>query len=307
MFLWLFIFLIASIGVVIGGISLVGMTEKWAESVGVAKGWAGLFIVATITSLPEFATAISGVLEGYPNMVIGDILGSNFFNITVFSIFSFIWFNLLKESTDSDACKLIGWGLLFTSFIMFGILFKVDLFPVFLIYPLIVLSMFKRSKSEEVSKSPVKKSTILLGLLGSGALVAISGYFLIVSAGRLASLTSLTNTFMGTLFIAVVTSLPEVSTSWTALKRGSYSLFVGDLLGSNLFNFFILPIASFIYKGSMIEEASLTHIITSLGIMIVNSGVILLVSYRWRTIGLVLPVVYPLFIFMVNRGVESFA
>ncbi|MCD6363267.1 MAG: hypothetical protein J7M13_04630, partial [Synergistetes bacterium] len=268
---------------------------------------AGLFIIATITSLPEFATAISGVLEGYPNMVIGDILGSNFFNITAFSLFSFVWFNLLKKSEDSGAYKLIGWGLLFTSFTMFGILFKVNLFPVFLVYPLIVISMFKRSEGEAGSKSSSGGNAILIYLFGSGTLVAVAGYFLIVSAGKLATLTSLTNTFMGTLFIAVVTSLPEVSTSCAALRRGSYNLFVGDLLGSNLFNFFILPIAAFLYKGSMISEASLTHLITCLGVMIVSSGVLLLISHKWRALGLALPLVYPLFIFMVNKGVEGFA
>jgi len=96
MLFWLMIFLLSSAGVIGGGISLERVTEEWAERSGVTKEWAGFLILSIVTSTPEFATAISGAVNNYPDLVIGDILGGNFFNIVVFSLFSFLWYDLFR-------------------------------------------------------------------------------------------------------------------------------------------------------------------------------------------------------------------
>lgn len=301
---WLAIFLLSSLGVIGGGVALERVTEEWAERKGVTKEWAGFLILSIVTSSPELATAVSGALKSYPDMVIGDILGGNLFNVTVFSVLSFFWYNLFRCANRRVFFELIGWTIAFTTVMLFALRFKVNLLWVFFAYPLIAFRIFERS-DEEVKVLEKSRSGKGIGLYFavSISLVIISSYFLIVAGGKLSELMNLSDTFIGTLFVALVTSAPELSTSLAALARRAHGLCVGNILGSNILNFFILPIADLFFKGSIISSSSSMHMLTALSLLCVSLISLMSILFSLRYFRLLPVSLYIMTIFTLGKGV----
>ena len=100
-------------------------------------------------------------------------------------------------------------------------------------------------------------------------------------ADGIAELTGLGKSFVGTFFLAVSTSLPEIAVSIAAVRMGSVDLAVGNLLGSNIFNILILALDDIFYtKGLLLKDSSEFHIISVLSTIIMTAVVIIGLSYR---------------------------
>ena len=100
-------------------------------------------------------------------------------------------------------------------------------------------------------------------------------------AEEIAIASGLGATFIGTLLLAASTSLPEVAVSVSALRMGSLDMAVGNLLGSNLFNIFILAMDDLVYpKGSLLDDASETHIVSVFSTIIMSAIVIVGLTFR---------------------------
>ncbi len=303
MLFWLMIFLLSSAGVIGGGISLERVTEEWAERSGVTKEWAGFLILSIVTSTPEFATAISGAVNNYPDLVIGDILGGNFFNIVVFSLFSFLWYDLFRCINKRVTYELIAWNIAFNIILIFALYFRMNLFPVFLLYPFVAMRVFERSGDKTSFEGDNGGRRLKYYFIFAITLVIGSGYFLIVSGAQLSELMNLSNTFIGTLFVAIVTSAPELSTSFTALLRKAHGLCVGNVLGSNVLNFFILPIAAFFFKDPMVKVSSQAHMLTAMGLLISSLLLFVSLSFAFKKIRLFPVLIYLMVISLLGKGV----
>ncbi|KUK13801.1 MAG: hypothetical protein H5T91_04840 [Synergistetes bacterium] len=300
---WFIVFFLSSIGVVGGGIVLERATEEWAERKGVTKEWAGFIILSIITSSPELATAISGALKGYPNMVVGDILGGNLLNIAVFSLLSFLWYNLFRHLNRRVFFELIWWNIGFSFVMLFALKLKTNLLWVFLIYPLVAFRVFERPSELGVSHKSSSKANFVVYFGISVITVIVSSYFLMVSGAQLSKLTNITDTFIGTLFIAIVTSAPELSVSFTALLRKAHGLCVGNILGSNLLNFFILPVADIFFKGPFVAFTSSEHMVTVSGLIFASLLSLISILFSVKFLRLIPVVVYIVVIFFLSRGV----
>ncbi len=124
-------------------------------------------------------------------------------------------------------------------------------------------------RNEEISKSLRNRNYQSPALIVIGAAV-----FLPYFGERIAAYTGLGNTFFGTLFIAAATSLPELVVSLAALRMGALDMAVGNLLGSNVFNMFILGIDDVFYReGSLFKNISSSHLL-SVFITIIMTAVV---------------------------------
>jgi cation:H+ antiporter len=95
--------------------------------------------------------------------------------------------------------------------------------------------------------------------------------------------TRLNKSFTGTILLAASTSLPEVAVSIAAIKMGAIDMAVGNLLGSNLFNIFILAIGNFFYrKGHILVDASESHLVSVFAIITMTAIVIIGLTYRLK-------------------------
>jgi cation:H+ antiporter len=114
------------------------------------------------------------------------------------------------------------------------------------------------------------------------ALIVIAAAIYLPHLGEeITQITGLAQTFVGTLFIAISTSLPEVVVSFAAIKLGAIDMAFGNLFGSNLFNIAILAIDDIFYtKGALISNISETHVLSATAAIAMTAIAVIGLTYR---------------------------
>jgi cation:H+ antiporter len=313
--------------VVIGfaGVRLSRYGDIIAEKSGLSRGWVGLILLATVTSLPELVTGLSSVtVAEVPDIAVGDIMGSCVFNLLIIVLLDFLY---RKESVYTRARQgnvlSAGYGIALIGFAGFNLLLyrdetipsigHVGLYtPVILLLYLLAMRSLYRYEQEKLSEyvedrvelhpEMSLKQAVRGYVLASVAVVA-AGIWLPFIAKDLAAVMAWEQSFVGTLFVAAVTSAPEVVVTVAALRMGAVDLAIGNLFGSNLFNIAILAIDDLFYRqGPLLADVSLTHATSAFSAMMMSGlavvGLVLRpVSRVFRTvswISLLLLVIYLL-------------
>ncbi len=132
-----------------------------------------------------------------------------------------------------------------------------------------VFNLFILSLIDVRIKQPI---TSLIAYSANAVLVIGVALFLSYFTEQLAHQSGLSNTFFSTLFLAVVTSLPELVVSFAAIRMGAFDLLVGNLLGSNLFNIFVLALTDlFFTEGSLFANVNTQHLESVMVVLIMTA------------------------------------
>lgn len=302
MLLWLE-FIFCSGIIIICGTNLSKYGDVIAEKTGLGRAWIGLILLASITSLPELVTGISSVtFAGLPNLTAGDILGSCVFNLVILAL-------LDPMDKSSPIFSRVGQShLLSGSFgvLLIGIsavsIMAGDLVPsaghiglytpvIILVYAVGMRAVYLYEKrfinslvatAVETPKYPEKTLHKAIVLYAANAVIVVAVALLLpFIAGRLAVATGLGTTFMGTVFVAMTTSLPEVVVSVSAVRMGAPDLAIGNLFGSNMFNIAILAIDDlFYFKGPLFSNIEAAHASTALMAILMTAVALVGLTYR---------------------------
>ncbi len=223
----------------------------------------GLTIVAFGTSAPEAAVSISAALKGSAGLSIGNILGSNIFNIAfILGLTAMIYPLKVQTSTIKKEIPLalVGGVLLFVfaDDMLFGAnagwiiernegIALLVMFVVFLYYIIESAAGNKDLVFPEdafsVKQMSVKKA-VFIGCVGLSGVVA-GGYIVVWAGSTIALRLGMSETLVGLTIVAVGTSLPELVTSLVAARKKEADIAVGNIVGSNIFNvLFILGFSS---------------------------------------------------------------
>ena len=275
--------MLLEITLIIAGIALVLMGANWftdgasglARRLKVSELVIGLTVVALGTSLPEFMVSFLSVLQGSADMSVGNIIGSNVFNILVITGGSALMKPLVVERSmlvrDFPICAAASallCGFAFTNGLIArweGLLLVV-FFSVYL-YMAYRIAMKDRKEAHDVvleEKTPMLKLLLLI-VLGMASLV-IGGHVLVNNAAAVAREWGVAESVIGMTILAAGTSLPEFATSVVAAHKGSLGLAFGNVIGSNVFN-----IAFVIGCCSSIVPMKVTEIVPFDWIMFVGS------------------------------------
>ena len=303
MILWI-IFFLCCLTIFISGTKLSKYADIIAEKSGLGRTWIGLFLMASITSLPELFTGIGSVTySDVPNIALGDVLGSCVFNMIIFAFFYAFYlkktftiktykghtlsaiFNILLLSIVAlsifveEKILSIGWIGLYTFLIVLIYLIAIKFLYTFEKEHWKIF--FKETKSELKYENISLKPIIIKYTLN--AIVVIIAATLLPKIGeKLAEITGLGQTFVGNIFIALATSLPEVVVTGFAIRIGAVDLAIGNIFGSNMFNIFILAIDDFCYtKGALLSFVEKNHLISALSCIIMTS--IAIIGFLYRT------------------------
>lgn len=276
--------------------------DKIAEITGLGKAWVGLILMASVTSLPELITGISAVsIINAPDLAAGDIFGSCMFNLLILSVLDARIKKPLFSLVKSSHILVVIFGIILLTIVGIAIHLTNQIpsilwissftFLIFAIYIVSVWGIFKYEqadlmKSGETNNAYTTYDKVeLKKVIGNYALHALivicAAIFLPYFGENIASATGLGNSFFATLFIAAATSLPELVVSIAALRMGSLDMAVGNLLGSNIFNMFILGIDDLFYReGSIFSAISPTHLLSVLVVIIMSAVVALGLLFR---------------------------
>lgn len=294
---WLLFTAMAAV-VIIAGILISYLGNAIAVRTGLGGLWIGVALVALTTSLPELTAAASSGTLGAINLSAGDLFGSGIYNLAILAGIDLAHFRrrLLKSVTlghvvsgglaiimtaaaviliVSGSVPSIGWlswGSVILLFIYIDGVWLVKRNEE---------AIDKKELVRQTKKVEVKISALLIDRpwwhLGLGLVVAASAIFIaaplmIVSANNISVATGLKETFFGTLLIAMVTSLPELAVSLSAVRLGAFDLVVGNIFGSNAFNMVALVVLDLFYiKGSVFTTIAPVNILTGLFIILITA------------------------------------
>jgi cation:H+ antiporter len=251
-----------------------GLLVRCASTIGRRLGISplviGLTIVAFGTSAPELAVSIQGALEGQSDVALGNVVGSNIFNVLfILGIAALITPLLVdRKLIRQEIPWLVAVSMLTLLLALDGRIGTIDgiiLVALLLLYTLVQARQARREPMAENSDDPLPQTGWLastpvqwLGVLAGFALLVLGADLLVNSAIRIARSLGISEVTIGLTIIAAGTSLPEVATSIVAAVRGERDIAVGNVIGSNLFNLMaVAGIASIVSPDGLLVAPSL--------------------------------------------------
>jgi len=284
-----------------------------ADKTGISGSWVGLVLLASVTSLPELVTGVSAVAVAHaPNIAVGDVLGSCVFNLTILVVVDFLHRDgsVYRRASHGHILSA-GFGVILIGFAGLNILLAqkaavpalghVGAYTPLLavLYLVAIRTLFDYEREQMVAGAAARASRYpdmsLRQALARYAIAALAvlaaGSWLPFVGVRIAQAMGWHNTFVGTLFVAGVTSLPELVVTVAALRIGAVDMAIANLLGSNLFNMVILALDDLLYlPGPLLSHVSPMHAVSAVSGVVMSGIVIVALLYRprgrlFRTVG----------------------
>ncbi|MDZ4728468.1 MAG: calcium/sodium antiporter [Xanthomonadales bacterium] len=252
MLIQLFWFIGGLIGLIVGAQILVKGASNLATSMGVSSLVVGLTIVAFGTSSPEIAVSVSAAMSGNSDIAVGNVVGSNIFNVLFILGISAIIAPLVVgvQLIRQEVPLMIGFSLLLILLSLDGLLGKFDsatLIILLIAYTTFLLIQSRRQNSAAVKS--VADSNALSGSLPTNhwalqvcfiaiglVLLVVGSGWLVDSASSFARAIGISDVVIALTIVAAGTSMPEVATSVVAALKGERDIAVGNVVGSNIFN-----------------------------------------------------------------------
>lgn len=285
-------FCIAAVIIFFAGKRLSYYGDLLAEQTGMGKAWTGLILMSAVTSLPELMVGVSSsVIVQSPDLAVGDILGSCAFNLCILALMDFFTpknnplFNAASKTQVLAGLfaiillSLVGLGLFLEeemvlipyvglTTVSFGVIYFVSLKTIYE-YQRQQVSI---PQLEQAHPEQLTIKTIVLRYSLFALIIVLAALSLPYFAEQLAHASGLSQSFVGTLFLAISTSLPEIAVSLAAVRMGSIDLAIGNLMGSNLFNVFILFLDDLLYtKGHLLKDASDSNLISVFFVVLMSA------------------------------------
>lgn len=303
------VFVVTGAIVVVAGTALARYGDAISEATGIGRVWIGTVLLAAATSLPELATDIAAVRLDAPDLAAGDLFGSSLSNMLILAVIDLLppRGRVLRPTALAHALSACMAMVLNA---LAGVLLLVRLGRPFLwIGPSSVVLLLAylagarvvyrhtaaataeataepRKAAAEVAPTrsvprgmPLRRAVVGFALASLAILAAAPAFAW--SAKRIAELTGLGATFVGTWLVGLATSLPELVASVAAVRMGVFDLAVGNLYGSNAFNMLVFfPLDVAYTQGPLFAALSPDHVISALFAVILMALGLAAIVYR---------------------------
>jgi len=215
----------------------------------------GLTIVSIGTSMPELFVSLTSAIEGFPDMAVGNVVGSNVANLLLIlgmsAIINTIAFKRETRLIEIPICLFV--SILFMVLCNVGQdITRIDAiiltiaFVAFIIYTIVMAKKgeeFDKEDDEvEVNEEPKKTSTLkdIISIILGVVLLKLGGDFTVDNSVNIANMFNWSEKLISVTILAVGTSLPELVTSVSAAFKGNSDIAIGNILGSNIFNMLLI-------------------------------------------------------------------
>ncbi|MFC1631906.1 sodium:calcium antiporter [Candidatus Omnitrophota bacterium] len=306
--LWIKFLVFAAI-VIFSGYKLCIYGDKIGEIIKLGRTFVGLILLAVVTSLPELAVSLSAAKIGAIDLALGDVFGSNLFNLTIIGLLLLLFVRKPQQfSFESTHFISLGFSVVLVALAAVGIVFYRVVNPVvnysriwvdietILILGVYILGAFLLFRLERKqawqsvntdTDQPKNKLKIWLQFVGFAVILVSSAVYLARLGNQIAALPvagiALGGTFVGSLLMAIVTSLPEMAVAISAAKLGFWDMALGNIFGSNMFNMLIIGIIDLsIGPKIVLSAASPLLLFTVLFVLIASGLVAVSLVYRSR-------------------------
>jgi len=221
-------------------------SASFAEDKGISPHVVGVTIVAFGTSLPELLVSIISSFQGYNDLALGNIVGSNISNIgLVLASSSFVFYYILgtdiqpNADSNNDSYVMFSAVFLLIIFAQDNVINSTEGLVFFILYIIYLVSLFFRTKNKEGRINEEDHTSYVF--LVSGLVAMLFGAQLTVdSAVEVATHLGVSQIVIGLSVVAIGTSLPELAGTLSAARMGHKEIAVGNVIGSNIANIFMV-------------------------------------------------------------------
>lgn len=250
-----------------GGDLLLDAAVALSLKINIPKIVIGMTVVSFATSAPELIVSIKSALKGYPDLALGNVVGSNIANLAfvlgVILIISPI--RVTKSFYKTDWPIMMIATLLFYSFLQAdGYLSQVEggiLFVLLLIFLIYLLFFQKKAVIEEkveIDEKEMLLTQLTFTFFAGGFFLWLGSEVLVNSAVSLATSLGVSERIISISVVSIGTSIPELSASIIAIINKEKAISIGNLIGSNIFNILaVMGITAMIYPISVMDRAIL--------------------------------------------------
>jgi cation:H+ antiporter len=272
---WIYFAAIAAV-IIFAGSRLSVFADQLAGLLKLSRSAVGILLVSFVTTLPELSTTMGAIIKvGEPNLALGNNLGSVLFNLMIIAICDIIFRKggILRKTSDYVPCVFHSMLLLILMLLvliahntvsLFGFNFAGGSVLVIAAYIAIFFTTHRnggthheqvldefQTVTDQVTHLDDRHLTLAKALTGfviSAVIVVISGITLASIGNQIAETTGLGQSFVGTLFLAIATSLPELAVGITSVKIGAYDLMIGNVAGANMLNVLVIAVADLVHR-----------------------------------------------------------
>jgi len=301
-------FLLCFAVILLAGTKLARYGDVIAEKTGLGRIWIGLVLLAAITSMPELVTGVSSAaIVGLPDLALGTLFGSCLFNLAILALRDVLCRSapiLSKASLRHMASA--GWGILLIALaagsilagerlsglalgwvgipsIIILILYLTGVRQIFRFerkHPLPPQAAPSRYQGIPMRRLYLKFALAAIAVIGAGIWLAVVGKEIALTTGWDAS-------FVGSLFLAITTSMPELVVTIAALRLGAIDMAVANILGANMLDIVVITWADLFYtQGSILSQprslVSDVHLTTVAVAIVMNLFVIAGLYFRQK-------------------------
>lgn len=304
------IFGIATLVIVAAGSRLAGLADELADRTGMGEALFGVLLLAGITSLPDLAATLSAAIDARPDLAMSNVMGSMAVNLAFLGIADIVYRKANLEHAAASPVNLMLAGLLIVLLTLpllaivtpwtiewnvhpvTFVIVVAYLFGLHLVHRTQAKPMwFPRLTRQTVPDVPPRQyydslMVAWLGFIALSVLTCVAGWILMEAAKVIADQTGLSDTLVGGLLTALVTSAPELVTTIAAIRYGALTLAVSNIFGTNCFNMLVVAAADAAYPyGSIYHDMAPVQMTWGL-VSILMTGILLLGMVRRETYGI---------------------
>ena len=266
------IYLALAIAVVLLSIKASVYVDLLDKNTKLSGAFIGGVLLSAVTSLPELLTSLSStVWLKNPGLSLGNILGSNLFNMTIIAMLIILWTSNFKKSNISKSHSYTAWvtlaiyvavALNMLNIVNFEVVtISITSIIILVLYTLGVKTMSNDDsgtadefKDETAVTTSLSLKQIIIRFIFVSIGLVISSILITYVTDIIAARLNLGASLAGALLLGIATSLPELTSCVSLVKIGNFNVSVGNIVGSNLFNFLIIFISDVLFIGGTVYD-----------------------------------------------------
>ena len=317
------LFAVAALAILLAGTRLTGVADALADRTGLGEALVGAILLGASTSLSGIVTSVTAAADGRAELAVSNAVGGIAAQTVFLAVADAVYRRANLEHAAASTANLaqgtllVGllgiplmafggpdvtvWGvhpstILILAGYLFGlrIVSRTQAAPMWGPEPTPETQSEEEDDSEDSSTSRLSLGGLWWRFVVFAAVIGVAGWVVAKTGVNIADETGLTETFVGGILTAVVTSLPELVTSVAAVRRGALTLAVGGIIGGNAFDTIFIAFSDVAYREGSIYHAITGQQVYLISLTIVLTGVLLLGLLRREERGI------------ANIGFESF-
>jgi len=313
------IFFAAAVAIAVGGWRLSNLADRLADRTGMGEAITGALFLGAVTSLAGIATSVTAAWHGYAELAVSNAIGGIAVQTLFLAIADLVYQQANLEHAAASLSNLMQGVLLV---VLLSISLVAAASPDFSLWsispatPVMFASyiwgmrMISNARSSPMwlprwtaetrpdkpaaSAQQENLKTLFLGFATIAAIVGVSGWVVARTGMSISRQTGLSESAVGAVLTAVVTSLPELVTTIAAVRQGSYTLAIGGIIGGNAFDTLFAAVADIAYRDGSIYHAISKQQVFFIALTILMTAILLLGMLRREKRGI------------ANIGFESF-